>query len=307
MKYIFGPVPSRRLGFSLGVDLVPFKTCSYNCIYCELGETTHLTIKPLPYIRATDIKSELEIFFANNHHIDFITLGGSGEPSLNANLEAIIEVIKALNKAPLAVLTNGALLGKEEVREALLKADVVLPSLDTVITKTWKKINRPHPQLRLDSIISGLKTFRKGYKGQIWLEVLFVKGINDSKEEIEALRQVLEEIGPEKIHLNTVVRPPAEKGVKPLTIKRLEEIKKTLGARAETVVNFRYPLDESAQLLNLKEKILTLLSRRPCTLEDIAHGLGVNPQSVIKMVNILQKQKAVNTYLHTGKKYYLIR
>mgnify|MGYP000253427148 CR=1 FL=1 len=309
MKYLFGPVPSRRLGFSLGIDLIPFKTCTYDCIYCELGHTTHLKFEPAVYVSANEIKAELDTFFADPHHppVDFITLGGSGEPTLNSNLAQIVEIVKNLNKAPLAVLTNGSLLWREEIASALLKADVVLPSLDTVFTKTWEKINRPHPLLKLETIINGLKGFRRKYKGQIWLEILFVKGVNDTEVEIEALHKVLEEISPEKIQLNTVVRPPAERGVEPLTKRDLEEIKEKLGPKAEIVVDFKSSFEEKPELSDLKEKIIALLSRRPCILEDIAHALGVHFNTVIKMMNGLQKENLVDTYLHNGKRYYLIR
>ncbi len=308
MKCLFGPVPSRRLGFSLGIDLIPFKTCTYDCIYCELGHTTHLKFEPAVYVSAKEIKAELDTFFANHHPpVDFITLGGSGEPTLNANLAQIVEIIKNLNKAPLAVLTNGSLLWREEIVNALLKADVVLPSLDAVFTKTWKKINRPHPLLKLETIIDGLKRFRGEYKGQIWLEILFVKGVNDTAVEIEALHKLLEEISPERIQLNTVVRPPAERGVEPLTKKDLEKIKEKLGPKAEIVVDFKRPIEERAELLNLREEIIALLSRRPCVLKDIAHALGVHINTVIKMMDGLQKENLVDTYLHNGKRYYLIR
>ncbi|MDL1971022.1 MAG: radical SAM protein [Candidatus Desulfofervidaceae bacterium] len=307
MKYIFGPVPSRRLGLSLGLDLVPFKTCSYNCVYCELGKTSHLTIQRSPYVSAEAILTELDSFFADKGHppVDFITLGGSGEPTLNINLGTIIEGAKALKKAPVAVLTNGSLLWQEEVTKALLQADVILPSLDAVFEESWQRINRPHPHLKLGTVIKGLKDFRQQYTGQIWLEILFVRGINDTEKEIEAMQVLLQEIAPEKIHLNTVVRPPAESEIKPLTEAELEKIRQVLGPKAEIVVQFSRHIEVQPSLADLKSRILAMLTRRPCTLKDIADALGIHINTAIKIVDELQKTGLIQTYIHVDKRYYV--
>jgi len=309
MKYVFGPVPSRRLGFSLGLDLVPFKTCSYNCIYCELGKTTHLTIQRLPYVSAEKILEDLNNFFTNKKHplVDFITVGGSGEPTLNVYLGDIIEGAKALGKAPVAVLTNGSLLWQEEVIKALLQADVVLPSLDAVFEESWHRINRPHPELKLDTIIQSLKDFRQQYAGQIWLEILFVKGINDTREEIEAMQMLLQEIAPDEIHLNTVARPPAESEIEPLTETELEKIRQILGSKAKIIVQFSRHIQTRSPLGNLKSRILDMLTRRPCTLKDIATASGVHINTAIKIVNELQKTGQIQTYILGDKEYYVCR
>ncbi len=309
MKYIFGPVPSRRLGLSLGLDLIPFKTCSYNCVYCELGRTTHLTIERKPYVKAKEILDDLEAFFADKTHppVDYITLGGSGEPTLNAELETIILGAKALKKAPVAVLTNASLIWQIEVQRALLAADAVLPSLDAVTEGIWKKVNRPHPLLKIQQIVEGLKDFRQAYSGEIWLEVLFVKGINDSKEEIERLKAEIEEINPERIQINTVVRPPAESGIAPLTESELNVIKGILGEKAEIIAHFKRHIDQQSSLEHLKEDILAMLKRRPCTLQDIAVALGVHMNGVVKMIDELQKQGEIDTYEHSGKRFFVVK
>ncbi len=309
MKYLFGPVPSRRLGLSLGLDLIPFKTCSYNCVYCELGRTTHLTVERKPFVQAKKIIDELNAFFADKNHpaVDFITLGGSGEPTLNSKIGEVIKAAKGLKKAPVAVLTNASLMWKEEVSQALLAADVVLPSLDAVSEEVWQKINRPHPLLKLEKIIQGLIDFRQRYSGQIWLEVLFVKGINDSPQELERLKEVIKEIAPDKIQLNTVVRPPAESGTSALTETELKRIKDFFGPNAEIIASFSRKLEREAALLDLKDRILAMLKRRPCTLEDMANALSVHLNAIIKIVDELQKQGQLNSYEHSGKRFFVVK
>ena len=309
MKYLFGPVPSRQLGLSLGLDLVPFKTCSYDCVYCELGRTTHLTIERKPFVPAEEIIKELNAFFADKNHpaVDFITLGGSGEPTLNTEIGEIIKAAKGLKKAPVAVLTNASLMWKEEVSRALLEADVILPSLDAVSEEVWQKINRPHPLLKLEKIIQGLKDFRQKYAGQIWLEILFVKGINDGPEELERLKEVIAEIAPDKIQLNTVVRPPAESGISALTETELKRIKDFFGPKAEIIASFSRKLEREAAFLDLKDRILAMLKRRPCALKDMANALSVHLNEVIKIVDELQKQGRLISYEHSGKRFFVIK
>jgi wyosine [tRNA(Phe)-imidazoG37] synthetase (radical SAM superfamily) len=165
-KYIFGPVPSRRLGRSLGVDLVPYKTCTFDCIYCDLGRTTHKTVSRQSYVPPEEIQGELELYLSVlDKKPDYITLSGSGEPTLNTNVGEIIRKIKKITSTPAAVLTNGSLLSMDGVREDLSEADVVLPSLDAITPALFEYINRPHPSLGIEDIISGLIQFRKQYQG----------------------------------------------------------------------------------------------------------------------------------------------
>ena len=193
-KYIFGPVPSRRLGRSLGVDLVPYKTCTFDCIYCDLGRTTHKTTFRQPFVSPEEIQKELELTLSVlDKKPDFITLSGSGEPTLNSNIGEIIRGVKEITSIPVAVLTNSSLLTLEEVRKDLLEADLVLPSLDAITPSLFEYINRPHSSLRIEEILSGLIQFRKQYRGQIWLEILFCRGVNDGKDEIEKLKEAIEE------------------------------------------------------------------------------------------------------------------
>ena len=303
-KYIFGPVPSRRLGRSLGVDLVPYKTCTFDCIYCDLGRTTHKTVSRQSYVPPEEIQGELELTLSVlEKKPDYITLSGSGEPTLNTNIGEIIRRIKEITSTPVAVLTNSSLLSLDEVRRDLSEADVVLPSLDAITPALFEYINRPHPSLRIEEIISGLIQFRKQYRGQIWLEILFCRGVNDDKEEIEKLKEVIERIKPDRIQLNTPVRPPAEDFAFPLTLGQLEEIRETLGDKAEIIPEFAAPLGEEFNSVKDTE-ILNLIKRRPCTTEDISKALGLRIDEVVKHLDHLRKTGAVRYRMYEHRCYY---
>src|SRR5450830_92931 len=229
MKHLFGPVPSRRLGFSLGIDIIPAKTCTLNCVYCQLGPTPKLTLERKPYVSAETIIAEVTEFLEKNPRIDFLTFSGSGEPTLNSDLGKMIQGLKKITSIPVAVITNGSLLYRKEVRQDLMAADVVLPSLDAVSGEIFQAVNRPHPNLKPKVMIEGLSKFSREYPGKIWLEVMLVKGINDSKPELEKMRAIIKSLRidrvrhsmslakADKVQLNTVVRPPAEEGFFPLT------------------------------------------------------------------------------------------
>jgi wyosine [tRNA(Phe)-imidazoG37] synthetase (radical SAM superfamily) len=307
MRYIFGPVPSRRLGISLGVDLVPYKTCTFNCIYCQLERTTNQTLKRKEYIKAEEVLKELRQFFKSpNSELrtpNYITLSGSGEPTLNGKIGEIISGIKKMTSIPIVVLTNGSLLYRKEVRDSLKKADLVIPSLDAASAKIFKRINRPVKTLKVEKIIKGLIDFKKEYRGKIWLEVMLVKGINDRKEEIEKLKRAIAKIEPDRVQLNTVARPPCEKFAKALSKGELEKIKNLFGPPAEIIVDFeRRALPEKMKYL--KKRIMTMLKRRPATLKDLADGLGVHRNEVLKYLALLEKEKKIRPLSHKGKRYY---
>lgn len=304
LKYIFGPVPSRRLGRSLGVDLVPYKTCTFDCVYCDLGRTTHKTVSRQSYVPPEEIQGELELYLSVlDKKPDYITLSGSGEPTLNTDIGETIRRIKEITFTPIAVLTNSSLLSLNEVRMDLSEADVVLPSLDAITPASFEYINRPHQSLKIEEIISGLIQFRKEYRGQIWLEVVFCRGINDDKEEIERLKGVIERIQPDRVQLNTPVRPPAEDFAFPLTLGQLEEIRKTLGDKAEIISEFAAPLGEEFNSVKDTE-ILNLIKRRPCTTEDISKALGLRIDEVVKHLDHLTKTGAIRYRMYEHRCYY---
>ncbi|MCD6336042.1 MAG: radical SAM protein [Candidatus Latescibacterota bacterium] len=303
MSQIFGPVPSRRLGFSLGVDVVPLKTCTYNCIYCQLERTTKKTLRRAEYVTAEVILEELRHVLSLGQQIDYITFSGSGEPTLNAKIGEMIRKIKEMTCIPVAVLTNGSLLYEREVREALSAADLVIPSLDAVSDEAFQRVNRPHGRLKIGTILKGLRIFREIFSGQLWLEIMFVKGINDASEEIERMRGVIGELRPEKIQLNTVIRPPAEVFAQPLTEEELSGIREQLGGNAEIIASFKRK-DQSAYKADVEEAVLTLLRRRPVTLSDISEALGVHRNEVVKYLEVLEHDGKIASKIFGGKRYY---
>ncbi len=279
-KYLFGPVPSRRLGLSLGVDIVPLKTCTQNCIYCQLGITGVQTVERKPYVPIEAVLSELKERIAEGLRADYITLSGSGEPTLNSEMGRLIDGIKEITTIPVAVLTNGTLLADPAVRADCAKADVVLPSLDAGDEATFKKINCPHKDINFSAFVEGLCKFRAQYSGQIWLEVFFCDRINTSDEEIEKIRAAILLIGPDKVQLNTAIRPVADKSVVRVESARLAAIAERLGTNAEVIADFSGI--EGAQTKANTENILEMLKRRPCTLDDICNGLSIHRNEALK-------------------------
>jgi wyosine [tRNA(Phe)-imidazoG37] synthetase (radical SAM superfamily) len=304
LKYIFGPVPSRRLGRSLGIDLVPYKNCTFDCIYCDLGGTTRKTISRQSYVSPKEIQGELELCLSVlEKKPDYITLSGSGETTLNNRIREIIQRIKEITSTPVAVLTNSSLLSLDEVRRDLSEADIVLPSLDAITPALFEYINRPHASLSIEGIISGLIQFRKQYRGQIWLEILFCRGVNDGKKEIEEFKSVIEKIEPDRVQLNTPVRPPAEDFVFPLTLAQLEEIRERLGDKAEIISEFAVPKSEIFDAVKDSE-ILNLIKRRPCTAEDISKVLGLHLNEVVKCLEKLLQEGGVHYRMYEHRGYY---
>ncbi|MDD5196578.1 MAG: radical SAM protein [Candidatus Omnitrophica bacterium] len=237
MKYLYGPVKSRRLGFSLGISLTPYKTCDFDCIYCQLGKTTNLTLERKEYIRVSAIIDELKTWLSSNKEtaqgLEYITLSGSGEPTLNTGCGELITEVKKLTSLKIAVLTNASLLTDGGVRRQLWGADLVVPSLDAVTQDLFARIDRPHPGIKIEEIIAGLTAFRKEFRGKIWLEVMLLKGINDDIRHIRKLKDVIDEISPDRIQLNSPVRTTAEAGIQAVAKGKLKKIKEILGEKAE--------------------------------------------------------------------------
>lgn len=215
MSYVYGPVPSRRLGQSLGIDPIPFKTCNYNCVYCQLGRTTPLKNERKAFFQVEKILAEVRVALEKHQsdEVDTITFVGQGEPLLSTNLGQLIGGVKALTNIPVAVITNGSLLSEPEVRKAVCPADIVIPTLDAADEKTFRRINRPWPGLKITEIINGMIAFRKMFAGKLWLEVMLVKGINDTEDSLTGIAKALSRIKPDQVHLNVPIRPPAEQWV----------------------------------------------------------------------------------------------
>lgn len=301
--HIYGPVPSRRLGFSLGIDIIPFKTCSFNCIYCQLGPTLKKTIQRKEYFPPSEILSRIKKVLNRGQRIDYITFSGSGEPTLNSAVGKLIQEIKKITTIPVAVLTNSSLLSIKSVRKALKASDLVVPSLDAAAQEIFTKINRPYPSLKIDQIIEGLSEFRKEFRGSIWLEIMLVKGINDSPSHLKKLKDAMVKINPDKVQLNTVIRPPAVKYARPLNREELEKIRKILGNRCEIIAEFDKK-ERSLPSVDLEGAIFSLVKRRPVTLSDMTASLGKNKSEIIKYLNFLLDKGKIKTVVHKGLKYY---
>ncbi|HXK82204.1 MAG TPA: radical SAM protein [Bacteroidales bacterium] len=308
-KYLFGPVPSRRLGMSLGVDLVPRKVCSLDCVYCEVGKTSLLTSERKEYIKFENVKKELEDYFDKNQDPDFITFSGSGEPTLNCKIGKVLDFIKALKpNIPIAVLTNGTLLFNTDVRKEIINADLVLPSLDAVSQDVFNKINRPEKSLKIKDCIQGLIDFSKEFKGKIWLEVFILPGYNDNKNEIAKLREIILQINPDSIQLNTLDRPGTVSNLRGATRQELEHIAKLLNidniniiaamAQRKKIKSFREDIENA---------IIETISRRPCTIDDIIEILGLHVSEINKYLDVLESENRVETSLQERGVFYKIK
>ena len=302
MKYLFGPVNSRRLGLSQGIDLLPPKICDFNCIYCEIGPTTTLTCERREYTPTSEIIAEIDLLLAGDHPpIDVFTITASGEPALHTGLGRIIAHLKEKTDKPVAVLTNGSLLNRREVRQEMSGADIVIPSLDSALETSFRRINRPAKCVVLADIISGLVRFAREFSGRVWLEILLIKGINDSPADIAALSKAVTEIKPDKIQLNTVARPPLESYAAPLNEKELREISRQLPGPVEIIVDFAKRKRKHYRKAR-EEDVLAMLQRRPCTETDICEALDL--AEVGSLLDSMQKSGVLTTTTHSGKTFY---
>lgn len=306
MKYTYGPVPSRRLGNSLGVDIVPFKICSFDCVYCQLGRTTRKTVQREDYSPASEILNDLKRVLDSDASIDFITFSGSGEPTLNKELGTLISKVKKLSTIPVAVITNGSLLWKREVQEDLLEADLVLPSLDAGSESLFQYINRPHSSLHLETIVDGLAGFRTKYVGKMWLEIFLLGGVNAIQNEIEKIAVAVEHIRPDKVQLNTAVRPPAEPFVVPVPKEQMKRLAGLFPCPAEIIADYDKPPDEQHRSV-VPSRIMELLKRRPCTLDDVSAALKIHRNELIKHLDALQKEGTIESSRHDGRVYFLTK
>jgi len=324
MNYIFGPVNSRRLGRSLGIDLFREKICSLNCIYCEVGATACLTCERAEYAPAAAIKAEIDAFFADQTRaaaVDFVTVTASGEPTLHSGLGAILAHLKRRTEKPVSVLTNGTLLWDAQVRQELAAADVVIPSLDSALPAGFRKIDRPAKCLDLEKIIEGLTVFSQEFAGQIWLEILLVQGINDTDEEVAALCRAAGRMRLDRIQLNTVIRPPLEPFARPLPQERMEEAAAAFrrhdpsrpvdmlsgGAAQEedAAEKKKFDLGTPADRQALLAEIVEMLKRRPCTAADINrvfHAGGAD--RVEQLLDALIRDGLLRKQIHNGRLYY---
>ena len=302
VQHVFGPVPSRRLGRSLGVDLVPYKVCSLDCIYCQVGRTTNKTIARKIFVPVGTILSEIREKLKAGPRPDVITLAGSGEPTLHAALGDIIAGIKQMTDIPVAVLTNGTLLSHPAVRTDCRQADMVLPSLDAGDEETFQLINRPAEGVSLEQLVHGLEVFREEYSGHIWLEIFFVAGLNATPEHAQKIRALVDRIRPDRIQLNTAVRPTADDGVRALTPDALSDLCALMGPKAEVIADFKH-VDKPHEFAAKVDDVLAMIQRRPVTVDDIAAGLGIHSNEAVKLVEELLKKELVVRERREGREF----
>lgn len=306
MEYVFGPVPSRRLGRSLGIDPIPFKTCNWNCVYCQLGRTTPLAHERRDYVPPDEVVDQVRRALEEHgpDGVDWVTFGGSGEPTLHASLGRMVRELKALTSLPVAVLTNGALLYRFDVRQDLLAADAVLPTLDAGSEALYWRINRPWPGLTFDRLVEGLLAFAGEYRGQLWVEVMLVKGLNDTEEALEDLAAVLSRIDPDEVHLNQPVRPPAEPWVEPPGEEALARAVAVLGRKARIVGPARACVELPARD-DAAEAVLGILARHPLDLDGLVRALdGWSAVQVGEALATLLAGGRVRTVDRGGRRFW---
>ncbi len=301
-RYLFGPVPSRRFGRSLGVDLTPYKTCTLDCVFCQLGRTTKKTISREKFVLIADVLDELKEWLKTNGKADYITLSGSGEPTLHSRFGEVLEFIRVNSEIPAVLLTNGTMLYLQEVRDAASLANVVKVSLSAWDQASYGWVNRPHPQLRFDHLIKGQKDFRTQFKGQLWMEIFLMGGINSTPADVRKIAALAKEIDPDRIQLNTAVRPPSEDFAAALSRERMGALTDLFHPTAEIIAEFDTNHVENIQAG--EDTILSMLQRRPCTAEDIAEVFNMHLNEVAKYLGKLIRTNRIRSDLKSGALYY---
>ncbi len=294
-RYLFGPVPSRRLGMSLGVDLVPAKICTLNCIYCESGRTTIHTSERKEYIPCQEVENELTDFFEKNQAPGHITFSGNGEPTLNSRIGDVIRFVKSnFSKISVTVITNGTLLHDKQVRKDLIDADLVIPSLDAASDTVFRKINRPLNSSTIRRYIYGLAKFKKEFQGKYWLEIFIAPGLNDNKSELTLLKSAIQIIQPDRIQLNSLDRPGIKSSLQTATRKELQNVLDFLQMEnVEIISSFPNQKTTSIYQEDIEDVILQTISRRPCTVEDLAKIIGLHLKEVNKYLRIMEVKNLI--------------
>lgn len=304
-KYLFGPVPSRRLGNSLGISPIPERTCSYSCIYCQLGRTKHMTSARQEFFPAEAILDEFSHYQKNENVFDIVTIVGEGEPTLYSKLDFLIAELKKRTQKPIAVITNGSLLSDPAVREQLMEADMVLPSMDACSETVFRKINRPHVSVKFEETRKGLIEFSKAYKGKLWVEIMLVKGINDDDKSLEEFKEQLKEIRYDRVYINTPVRPPAEADVQCPDKERIHKAVQMLSGISIDMLasgNFFSDIDDPY------EAVLSICKRHPMNnfeLETFLKSRQV--QNIEEFVRKLQADPKINVIDYKGILTYRLK
>jgi wyosine [tRNA(Phe)-imidazoG37] synthetase (radical SAM superfamily) len=300
-RYLFGPVPSRRFGRSLGIDLTPHKTCSLDCVFCQLGRTTRKTLERDAYVPTADVIAEIEQWLKSGVEADYLTLSGSGEPTLHAQFGQVLAFLRN-QPIPSVLLTNGTLFHLPEVREAAGQARVVKVSLSAWNQHSFEWVNRPHRGLDFTTMLDGLRDFRKGFDGQLWLEVFLLNGINAMPKDVEKIARLARDLKPDRIHLNTIVRPPAEEFAAAVPMAQLEQLTGLFEPPAQIAAGFS--TNRSPKAMADEASILAMLERRPCTINQISAAFGMHINEVSKILGHLMRSNRIGTDLRNAEVYY---
>jgi len=295
-------VPSRRLGRSLGVDLVALKTCSYNCVFCQVGRTPRTTRERAEYVPVADVIAEVKDWLNAGGSADVITLSGSGEPTLHLRFGEVLERIRSLTTIPTVLLTNGSLLHLPEVREGARNATVVKASLSAWNQASFETVNRPDPGLRFEAVVAGLRQFRAEFSGELWLEVFALGGVNADEDGMRRIAAIARDIRPDRVHLNTVVRPPAEAMAVPVSVATLERLAGLFAPRAEVIASFNPASKLEWQAT--EQDVLGLLRRRPCTVEDASGSLDIRPERLRRIFDRFVAQGSIAMERRGDAEYY---
>ncbi|MDD4736069.1 MAG: radical SAM protein [Kiritimatiellae bacterium] len=304
-RYLFGPVPSRRLGRSLGVDLTPLKTCTLNCVYCQLGHTPKTTMERRDYVPIADVLRELKEWKRSKGIADVITLAGSGEPTLHLHFGQVLKFVREELCLPSVLLTNGTLLHLDDVCRQAVLADVVKVTLSAWDEDSFAALHRPHSSVSFRQLMDGAMKFRAVFGGTFWVEVFLVEGINTSEEALRAIRDCLVPLHPDKIHLNTAVRPAAENGVAAVGEGMLRHALGVMGPLAEITASV--PREPSGDGKTLSEvELFGLIERHPCSVEDLASVFGLAHSRVIEELEPLLRQQRIIPVERNGIVYYAL-
>jgi wyosine [tRNA(Phe)-imidazoG37] synthetase (radical SAM superfamily) len=303
-SYIIGPVPSRRLGKSLGIDLMPPKTCTYNCIYCQtMLDTSCKTLQRKEWVPLSEIIRQAKAKI--NCNPDIITITGCGEPTLYSKIGELIDILKGMTDTKISVLTNGSLLSMPNIRKELMNADIVMPNLDAGDNGTYQKVNRPHPGLSFAALVEGLISFRKIFQQQLWLEIFLLEGISTSDSQLEKIAGIAERISPDRIQLNTVTKPTREYCKGAVSREKMEQYSKWFGVKAEIIANYSKANNANDFPITYDE-LMNLLKKQHCTLDDISENFRLNRMEVIKLIEGLTSKENIKTCKIKGQMYYWI-
>lgn len=304
-KYLFGPVPSRRLGRSLGIDLVPFKTCTMNCVFCQLGDTTCESIERREYVPTADVLAELAAWKENDGRADHITLAGSGEPTLHTGFGEVLQWVGENTSIPSVLLTNASLLHLPEVRAAACCANIAKVTLSAWDEESFQQIHRAAPGVTFAKLVEGERAFRKEFNGELWLEVFIVEGMNSDVSNVRKIAEIAKTIWPDKIHLNTAVRPPAATGIKAASPEKLSELAELFGSKAEVTASFQ---QEKADVAEVDPEVLFgLIQRHPATAAQLAADFSAPVDRIFQSLEKLVGDGALRAENRDGETYYFQR